>query len=354
MAKKSSSQKADEIKEFIFNNLESHPNDITKLVIEKYGLSRQAVNRYINSLVNEGKIHASGSTRSKKYEVVPQTKSLDYKISYQLKEDVVWRNKILPLINDIPKNILAICEYGFTEMLNNAIDHSEGKKINVTVKRELQNIKLNILDDGIGIFKKIQTALNLTEEREAILELTKGKFTTDPAHHTGEGIFFTSRVFDIFSILSDRLSFIHEENSDDWLIENDYNVKVDGTYISMIININSERTLQDVFNKFASPEFDYSFNVTHVPVSLAKYGGENLVSRSQAKRVLLRFEKFREVFLDFKGVEIIGQAFADEIFRVFAIQNPSVKIVWANTNKAVEQMIMKAVADKEEYLRSTT
>ena len=54
-------------------------------------------------------------------------------------------------------------------------------------------------DDGEGIFKKIKNALNLLDEKQAVLELAKGKLTTDPSRHTGEGIFFTSRAFnDIF------------------------------------------------------------------------------------------------------------------------------------------------------------
>lgn len=67
-----------------------------------------------------------------------------------------------------------------------------------------------------------------------------------------------------------------------------------------------------------------------------------LLSRSQAKRLLARFEKFEEVMLDFKDVQTIGQAFADEIFRVFALQHPEVKIIAINTTPEVQQMINRA------------
>jgi len=62
---------------------------------------------------------------------------------------------------------------------------------------------------------------------------------------------------------------------------------------------------------------DFGFSKTHIPVFLAAYGEDNLISRSQAKRLLVRFERFKEIILDFENVESIGQAFADEIFRVF-------------------------------------
>src|SRR6202012_1695126 len=78
-----------------------------------------------------------------------------------------------------------------------------------------------ISDNGIGIFKKIQTELGLLDERHAILELSKGKLTTDPSRHTGEGIFFTSRMFDSFDILSGGVSFAHAQgDANDWIRDN--------------------------------------------------------------------------------------------------------------------------------------
>src|SRR5882762_5697831 len=58
---------------------------------------------------------------------------------------------------------------------------------------------------AVAIFRKIATALGLANEAHAILELTKGKLTTDRQRHSGEGIFFTSRMFDWFGILSHNL-----------------------------------------------------------------------------------------------------------------------------------------------------
>lgn len=46
-----------------------------------------------------------------------------------------------------------------------------------------------------------------------------------------------------------------------------------------------------------------------------------LDSRSQAKRLLARVDKFKKVIFDFDDVEPIGQAFADEVFCVFAKQH---------------------------------
>jgi len=237
---------------------------------------------------------------------------------------------------NIPQNILQICHHGFTEMVNNAIDHSEGTNLKIRALRTYTSIELQVSDNGVGIFNKIQREFNLDDPLHAILELSKGKLTTDPAHHSGEGIFFTSRIFDRFTILSDKLSFEHLESDNDWLLENKDTVFA-GTLVNMRIDLRSKQTTQQVFNRYTSD--DFGFTKTHVPVFLARYGNENLVSRSQAKRLLTRFERFREIVLDFDNVESIGQAFADEIFRVFANQNPSVHLIPMNTNQQVRKMI---------------
>ena len=90
---------------------------------------------------------------------------------------------------------------------------------------------------------------------------------------------------------------------------------------------------------------DYAFNKTIIPVNMARIDKENLISRSQAKRLLVRIEKFKYVFFDFKNVESIGQAFADEIFRVYRQRHPNITIAYQNTNNTVEGMIKRAEAD---------
>ncbi len=76
--------------------------------------------------------------------------------------------------------------------------------------------------------------------------------------------------------------------------------------------------------------------------------GETPMARSQAKRLLARLDRFEDVVLDFAGVESIGQAFADEIFRVFAADHPAVKLQATNTTPAVDRMIRRALAHASE------
>jgi hypothetical protein len=186
--------------------------------------------------------------------------------------------------------------------------------------------------------------LNLLDPREAILELAKGKLTTAPKHHSGEGIFFTSRVMDEFEIESHHLRFCHVPQRADRIAEQGSDTP--GTRVRMRLDNDSARVLKTVFDEYTGSG-EYDFDRTVVPLRLAQHEGEKLVSRSQAKRIANRFERFKRVELDFAGIEEIGQAFADEMFRVFATAHPEIRITPLNTSVAVAQMIRRAVGATE-------
>ena len=335
--------KSTEIRQFIIDNVDENPSEIARLTAERFGITRQAVRRHLTTLIEDGILKAEGETRRRRYALVVAENHWSLPLAENREEDKVWRDLIEPKLVGMPKNIIKICNYAFTEIYNNAVDHSSGNKVVVGLQISAKSIIMTVLDDGIGIFEKIRSAFGLDDHRHAILELSKGKLTTDPSRHTGEGIFFTSRAFDEFSILSDHLSLLHESDGD-YLIEVERSDKP-GTFVGMEISTNSRRDLKAIFDSFTNVERgDYLFSKTHVPLTLAKYGDDQLVSRSQARRILARFERFEEVMLDFAGIEEIGQAFADEIFRVFRVANPQISLRHINANDQVKQMIRRAEA----------
>ena len=250
------------------------------------------------------------------------------------------------MLADLSTHVAAICAYGFSEMLNNAIDHSQGTRVVCSVEVSALAVQLTIQDDGIGVFRKIREFLQLADEREAILELAKGKLTTDPQRHTGEGLFFTTRMFDEFGILAGSLCLSHRPNAADFLLKPVDAVK--GTVVGMEISKSSERTTKSVFDRFWSTDGTYRFTTTLVPVSLAHVGNDQLIARSQAKRLLARLDKFERVHLDFTGVATIGPAFADEIFRVYRTAHPAVELVPLGANEQVLSMIARALAGQTE------
>lgn len=333
--------RGEDIRCYILDNIEKYPKNISKITAEHFKITRQAVNKHLQRLTAEHALAETGNTRNRAYRLAPLSEwKQTYKMSPTLAEDVVWTNDVRAALEPMSDNVLNIWHYAFTEMFNNAIDHSGGTEITVHIKKTATSTEMLLFDDGVGIFKKIQMAMNLLDERHAILELSKGKLTTDPKNHTGEGIFFTSRMVDSFDILSGGVYFGHEfKETEDWILEAEKLQK--GTGVWMKINNHTSRTVRKIFDQYAGGE-NYGFNKTVVPVKLARYGEENLISRSQAKRLVSRLEQFKIVIFDFTGVTTIGQAFADEIFRVFAMQHPNIELHSMHANSQVKRMVERA------------
>lgn len=305
------------------------------------GISRQAASARLKKLEKQGIVEASGISRARVYRLKELLRTTASYPILGLSEDIVWRELCLPVVADLPANVRDIWHYGITEMVNNAIDHSGSAAVTVGMSRTALYTTGWIADSGEGIFLKIQRALGLYDPRESILELAKGKLTTDPRNHTGEGIFFASKLFDAYDIRSGKLHFMHDAGELDILAERDQTGS--GTLVLMRLDNDSPRTDREVFNTFAGPDA-YTFDRTIVPVRLAVYESEKLVSRSQAKRLTMRFERFRHVILDFEGVNEIGQAFADEVFRVFQNAHPDTLMAPVNMTTAVKAMVSRAKA----------
>jgi len=336
-------KRAQAVREFILAAVDEHPHDLAAVVSRKFSVTRQNASYHIQKLVASNELAQMGKTRRARFYLIPKTK---WQKHYHLigrnashSEHDVWEDDILPELADLSDNTVDIWRYCFTEMFNNAIDHSSGSRATVQLKRTAVSVEIAIIDNGIGIFKKIQRAMKFRDARYSTLELAKGKFTTDPEHHTGEGIFFTSKMVDAFDISSGGVYFASPAPQPS---SSPVKPRSRGTAVWMKLNNNTIRSRKQIFDSFASPENDYAFDRTVVPVKLAEQNPNDLVSRSQAKRLLLRIDRFRRVVLDFQGVHQVGQAFADEIFRVFAKSHPGTTVQFVNASDEITRMITRA------------
>ncbi|MEK6803285.1 MAG: DUF4325 domain-containing protein [Nitrospirota bacterium] len=337
-------RKTEEIRRLILEKIDDLGRVSQTEVAKTFGITRQAVFKNLKELVKIGVVQKTESELHP-YRLVPLSETqVTVPVGPDTQEDRIWKESVAPLLADQKVNIRGICQYGFTEMFNNVIDHSESQTADVRITTDALVVRMVIQDYGIGIWKKLQQAFQLDDPRHALLELTKGKLTTDPKRHTGEGIFFTSRMFDKFILASDKLTFCRFHEGNEWLFDVKEEETGPGTRVTMVLYLDSNKTTKEVFDKFTADLDDFGFSRTHLSVQLAKYEGDHLVSRSQAKRILNRLEKFKEVYLDFKDVTEIGQAFADEIFRVFTNDHPAVKFVPVNVTPDVSKMIQRARA----------
>ena len=326
------------IKEFLLKIISIGENPY-KAMENNFKISRQTVSKYLNELVEKNYITKNSKGNYTINFYISESKIYKNK---NLEEDIVYDELIKKYEIDKKNNVKHILVYAFTEMLNNAIEHSEGTEISIHYAENYFNIFVIIKDNGIGIFRKIVRDHNLKNENEAIFELKKGKLTSDAENHSGEGIFFTSKVVDYFLISSFNKTFSSGSDEYFYSIEQNRERTIKGTEVILVLNKNTERTTKEIFDEYTSD--DFVFNKTKITVHLAKdYLGHDFVSRSLAKRILMNVEKFKVIVLDFENIDNIGQGFADEVFRVFKNKNPDITIVPINMNEEIEFMINRAM-----------
>jgi len=333
-----------QILKFIKSRKSATSSDVTAFL----HISRQYAARLLGDLVQTKQVVKIGSTRGARY-ALPQfadelgehknkcrfrTKGLE---EHEVLEQMVER---FAAFRHAPKNIQSIMRYAFSEILNNAIEHSKSPNIEVELMTDGPVLRFIVNDFGIGVFRNVMRQRGLASPFEAMQDLLKGKTTTDPRAHSGEGIFFTSKVTDRFVLESFGHRLTVDNNIPDVFFEEQKPSKR-GTRVICSLDTGSRRHLNDVFRAFQIGKSEYAFNKTKVRVRLFTMG-TIYISRSQARRVLTGLERFRAVVLDFDRVPTVGQAFADEVFRVFRQQHPKIVITPINMNEAVKFMVGRA------------
>jgi len=315
-------------------------------IVKETGYSRVYVNRFFQELREQGRILLVGKANKARY--IPATRAAGdaarstasafhrFLVNENLKEDEVLHEikRTTGIFNNLKTEVAQIVSYAFPEMLNNAIEHSQSKRIEVKMEKDEHIIHFKVIDTGVGIFNNLIRKLGLENEDEAIGRLLKGKLTTAPSAHSGEGIFFSSRAADNFIIRSSNKKIIFNNLIKDQFVKT--GKWINGTRVAFSIDLNSARILNDVFRRYTDNSFE--FKKTEAKVRLYQLEGEFL-SRSQARRIVSGLEKFSHVMLDFKGVKTIGQGFADEIFRVWKQNNPGSTVSYENAGDDVMFMI---------------
>jgi anti-sigma regulatory factor (Ser/Thr protein kinase) len=257
-----------------------------------------------------------------------------------LQEDLPWSRDFAPHFA-LPREVARMAQHAFTELLNNAIDHSGGSQVTVSMRQTPLQLQLLVSDDGCGIFERVATAHAIEDATLAMLELSKGKLSSQPDRHTGRGLFFTSRLADVFDLHANAQAFQYRGFGDrNWRASRP--LPRQGTSIYLAIALDTERTLDGVLRAHSLDGDGYGFDRTVVPLRLLAGEAGTLESRALARRVATRLHAFKCAELDFSGVGAIGHGFADELFRVAAREHPATQMVPVAMSPRVGAMIEAA------------
>ncbi len=339
-------RKREEIRKYILSKIAVNDRDFIDKTMDNFDISPESVGEFIDKAI-ECKAIMKDVKADCQYRLIEHVKEeqIDLKRN-RLEEDRLYALHIEKELSGCNENARRIWQYACAEILNNAIEHARGDRIRIIVRTNALNSSVVIADNGVGIF---QTLLEYMEENgwdtpdygDALIELYKGKITSDRSRHSGEGIFFSSKVMSEFGIWSDARIYKFGYGQDMKVIEHRLLAYVSrlqdiGTLVMMTLENETSRKLSEVFDMYT--DIDEGFIRTRIPVKEACLSGEP-VARSQARRICNRLDEFKEVVLDFSRVELMGQGFADEIFRVFTREHPQVTVRPVNMIPEVERMI---------------
>jgi anti-sigma regulatory factor (Ser/Thr protein kinase) len=314
-----------------------HPGDLAAQVAERLGVTRRTANKSLQRLVEMQWLVREG-TRSRPSFRPGQLRQVVQRYPLAgLEEDIPWSRDFAPFFS-LPHEVQRMAQHAFCELLNNAIDHSAGTQVTVSLRQTPSHLQLLVSDDGRGVFDKIHEAFALADPTLAMLELSKGKLTTQPERHTGRGLFFTSKLADVFDLHANEQAFQRREwDGGGWLPGRA--LKRQGTSVYAAFALDTSRTLESVLRAYSADGESLGFERTVVPLRLITSTLAGLESRAQARRVAARLHEFRRAEVDFSGVPHIGHGFADELFRVFAGQQPAFELVPVNMSPAVATMV---------------
>ena len=314
-----------------------HPADLAPRVAALLGVGRPAVQRLLRRLEQAQWLQRMGTARRPHDRPGALRQVVRRYLLDGLDEAWPWQRDFAPAF-DLPAPLARMAQHLFGELLNNAIEHSGGSCVTVSMRQTPTQLQLLVSDDGRGVFDAIAEHFDLADPALAMLELAKGKLTTQPDRHSGRGLFFCAKLADIFDLHANDAAFQQRA----WLPDQWFTSKPAcrrGSSVYAAIGLDSERTLDAVLRHYSRDGAGYGFDRTVVPLKLITQPHTGLESRAQARRVAARLTQFQRVELDFTGLADVGHGFVDELFRVWRRDHAQLELEPVNMAPRVAALV---------------
>lgn len=320
----------------------AHPTRLDCEVADRTGTSVRTARRALRVLIDTQWLVRSGTRQKPRHAPGLMRQVVQRYPLAGLQEDQPWADDFAPYFM-LPAAVQRMVQHAFCELLNNAIDHSGGTQVAVSLRQTASQVQLLVSDNGQGLFQRIAENFAIADPQLAMLELCKGKLTSQPQRHSGHGLFFTSKLADVFDLHANDTAFQRR----DWEGPNWWPrapLKQLGTSVYASFLLDTPRTLDALRRSHSVGGTGFGFDRTVVPMRLIASAVAGLESRAQARRIGARLDRFERAELDFSGVPDIGHAFADELFRVLAGDAALAELVPVNMAPRVQAMVASIAA----------
>ena len=324
-----------QIKKFILDNLSSHRRDIIHTAIQRFGVSRQAVLKHMHTLISENQVIAHGKTRDRFYELRTQLSfNKTINVDHNFSASKTIKKYVLPHLSKLPDNVAEIIKFSMGALFQNILDHSNSNELYFKLYFNHDCFHAIIRDNGKGLFGHISSTNNLGSINNAAIELVKSGVTTDKENHSGYELKAVMHLFDSFMIESNGMYLDYNHNDQSYI--SGESAQLQGTRIHFKISPFSKRTCHEIFKKI----FDIENKTLLLPINLLTISdGDQINSRDQAREILTNITDSKKIRLDFKNVNLISPAFADELVRKIKKTDPNIEIQWINSNETIDMMM---------------
>lgn len=328
-------------------------------IARRLTVTRPVVVRHLNALIKEDRAVREGEGRRTRYRaagavpVPPKLNLASFVRRYPrvgLSETTVWHElvRLNPELANLSNASLELFRYAFTELLNNAVEHSAGTDVEVQFSQSGDVLSFEIIDNGVGLFSHLRQRLGLDSTDEAAKRLSQGKLPPMPDARTGSGkgvgIFFCAHAARRFEVESNGYRFLVDNQTGNAAAASA--PPRAGTRVRFDGELSPRQTLSNLLGPPrppGSPDPRRPPAPPH-PARVVVTLGTRFISRTEAQKLLNRLARYQTVVLDFKEVREIGPGFADEVFRVWPHHHPGVTLQPINMSPGVSVVVDHARA----------
>lgn len=147
----------------------------------------------------------------------------------------------------LPEPLLQIVRCLFCELLNNAIRHSGGDQVTVSVRQTPAHVHLLVSDNGRGLFDSIDARFGLKDPMQAMSELASGKLSTQ-AHAPGaHGLHFAVCLADVIELHANGAAFRSHAQPAPGVSARSA-MPCNGTSVFAAVSLDTERSIESVID----------------------------------------------------------------------------------------------------------
>ena len=206
------------IQSFIIEHVDDDPRGIARRVAQAYGISRQAANRHLDSLVDAGVLDQAGQTRARAYALRRMaTLSRELRVTPVLNPVRLWDDHVMPILAGDRAKLRESCRAFFREAVDNAVAHAGASWITFEVVTNAREVEISVRDDGRGVFETLAAKLVSGSAREAA-ETFVAQARASSTNGAGATLVVLARDLDHFSMASSEVAVEFDRPSDSWSI----------------------------------------------------------------------------------------------------------------------------------------